>query len=417
MTRFFQKNVPTNYERMVWQALISPASEKALLMLLKCELFQLPLSTIASADWPLIFAEANRHAVTALFWPVMKRQPEAFTDILPQVRRTALFSASASEALLRSQREIIAMLEESRIPCAILKGASVARCYPHPELRIPGDIDLLVGEANLQAACDAFTAAGYTYSHTTELHTCFHKGRVEVEVHSAVSYFPEGGKGAFAKQYMGDALQHVDMVQIKDVSFPVLTGAYQLIALLSHMERHLESSGIGLRQMCDWAVTVHAQRDHIGDAELAVLDQCGLLQFAKVSTKACVKYLGLPIMPWCADADDDLCDTLMSDILDAGNFQAQKMRYLSNVLTDTSFEDDDKKPSTLRNYLHYIRKRTQKDHPWAKSSLWVVLFGIYYPIRWVVRMLSEKSKRKYIAKAVQSAKTREKLMWRLKVYK
>ncbi len=309
------------------------------------------------------------------------------------------------------------MLAAHNIPCAILKGTSVARCYPHPELRLPGDIDILVGEANLQAACDVFNEAGYTYSHTTEIHTCFHKGSVEVEVHSVVSHFPKGEKGDFSKHYMENALQHVETVQIQGVSFPVLTGVYQMVSLLSHMERHLASSGIGLRQMCDWAVTVYAQRDRIGDAELALLNQCGLLQFAKVSTKACVKYLGLPALPWCEDADDDLCDALMSDILDAGNFHAQNTRFLSNVLTDTADEDDGKKPSTVRHYLHYIRKRTQKDHPWAKSPLWVVPFGIYYPTRWLARMLPEKSKRKYVTKAVRSAKNREKLLWELKAYK
>ena len=387
-----------------------------LITLLAAELFHQAPPTVP-ADWTATLSEANRHAVVALLYPSVKQMQDVPIEALSQTRRAALFSAGTFDAILRSQTEIVSMQTAHNIPCAILKGVSVARCYPHPELRIPGDIDLLVGEANLRAACDVLTAAGYTYSHTTDLHTCFHKGRVEVEVHSAVSYFPEGGKGAFAKQYMGDALQHVDMVQIQGVSFPVLTGAYQLIALLSHMERHLASSGIGLRQMCDWAVTVHAQRDHIGDAELAVLNQCGLLQFAKVSTKACVKYLGLPILPWCADADDDLCDVLMSDILDAGNVHAQNTRFLSNVLTDMAGEDDGKKPSTVRHYLHYICKRTQKDHPWAKSPLWVALFGLYYPIRWVVRMLPEKSKRKHMIKAVQSAKTREKLMWGLKVYK
>ncbi len=384
--------------------------------LLATELFQQPLPS-ALADWPSILTEANRHCVAALLYPSLKQLSDAPADILLQTRRSALFSAGTFDAVLRSQAEIVAMLAAHNIPCAILKGTSVACCYSHPELRLPGDIDILVGEANLQAACDVFTEAGYTYSHTTEIHACFHKGSVEVEVHSAVSDFPGEGKGAFAKQYMEDALQHVETVQIQGVPFPVLTGVYQLVSLLSHMERHLASSGIGLRQMCDWAVTVHAQRDHIGDAELAVLDQCGLLQFAKVSTKACVKYLGLPALPWCADADDNLCDALMSDILDAGNFHAQNTRFLSNVLTDTAGEDDGKKPSTVRHYLHYIRKRTQKDHPWAKSPLWVIPFGIYYPIRWIVRMLPEKSKRKHMTKAVQSAKTREKLMWGLKVYK
>lgn len=396
--------------------MMQSTSEKTLLMLISHGLFHTPIPS-PPADWPFILTEANRHCVTALLYPSLKQLSDVPAEALLQTRRSALFSAGAFDNVLRNQVKIVAMLAAHNIPCAILKGTSVACCYPHPELRLPGDIDILVGEANLQAACDVFTEASYTYSHTTEIHACFHKGSVEVEVHSAVSFFPKGEKGYFAKHYMEDALQHAETVQIQGVSFPVLTGVYQLVSLLSHMERHLVSSGIGLRQMCDWAVTVHAQCDHIGDAELAVLDQCGLLQFAKVSTKACVKYLGLPALPWCEDADDDLCDALMSDILDAGNFHAQNTRFLSNVLTDTAGEDDDKKPPTVRHYLHYIRKRTQKDHPWAKSPLWVALFGIYYPIRWIVRMLPEKSKRKHMTKAVQSAKTREKMMWGLKAYK
>ncbi len=387
-------------------------------MLLKHGLFQQQPSIFVSAEWTSITADANRHAVIALLYPSMKQMQGVPAEALSQVRKAALFSASTLDTILHSQAEIVCLLENCHIPCAVLKGTSVACCYPHPELRLPGDIDILVGEEKLEPACNALTAAGYTYSHTTELHTCFHKNGVEVEVHSAVSFFPEGGKGAFTKQYMKDALQHVMTSQIRDMSFPVLAGVYQLIALLSHMERHLVSSGIGLRQMCDWAVTIHAQRDHIGDDELSVLDQCGLLQFAKVATRTCEKYLGLPHFSWCADVDDDLCDALMCDILDAGNFQAQQHnRYLCNVLTDSSYTDDEKKPSTLHNYLHYIRKRAQKDHPWAKSLLWVPVFSVYYPLRWIVRMLPEKSKRKRMSTAVQSAKSREKLLWGLRVYK
>jgi hypothetical protein len=396
---------------------MASASEKALLSLLSCELFQQPISSPSIADYYSLLSDATRHCVTALLYPTLKQQSDIPAEFLTQVRRAALYSAKSFDATLRCQAEVIDLLNVHGIPCAVLKGMSVACHYPHPELRLPGDIDILVEEDNLQAASDAFASAGWTYSHTTDLHVCYSKDGAEVEIHSAVSRFPDEEKGNFTRHFMADALQHTETVRLHGVTFPALSGVYQLIALLAHMERHLASSGIGLRQLCDWAVTVHAQRESIGESELAVLDQCGLLQFAKVATKTCVKYLGLPTLPWCEDAEDDLCDALMSDILDAGNFQTQNTRHLSNVLTDTSYDADGKKPSTVRNYFHYIRKRTQKEHPWAKSSVWVLVFSVYYPIRWIVCMLPEKSKRKRMGRALQAAKEREKLMWGLKVYK
>lgn len=118
--------------------------------------------------------------------------------------------------------------------------------------------------------------------------------------------------------------------------------------------------------------------------------------------------------PFREDAEDELCDALMSDILDAGNFQAQRTRHLINVLTDTQYDADGKKPSTVRNYFHYIRKRMQKEYMRVKSRVWVLMFSVYYPIRWIVRMLSEKSKRKCVGRALHAAKEREKLMWGIK---
>ena len=54
-----------------------------------------------------------------------------------------------------------------------------------------------------------------------------------------------------------------------ELRFPMLSGAYQIIALLAHMEQHLDSSGIGLRQVCDWAVTAHALRNCFDGETLA----------------------------------------------------------------------------------------------------------------------------------------------------
>ena len=399
---------------------MTSANSSVLTDLLSYELFQSyhRILEAKSNDWKTVLDEGNRHVVEALLYQGLKLMKDCPEKVLAQARRAALFSARASDEVLRNQAEILQLLEAYHIPCAVLKGTSVACCYPHPELRLPGDIDILVGEENLQTAYKALAEAGFTYSHTTKLHVCLHKHDIDVELHSAVSYFPEEKKGILTEQFMEDALQHTEIAQLQETFFPVLSGVYQLIALLSHMERHLVSMGIGLRQLCDWAVTVHAKRQSIGDNELKILEQCGLLQFAKVATKTSEKYLGLPPFSWCADITDELCDALMSDIMESGNFHAQHdVRPLVFAMTDAYNTDGSKHQSILRSYLKYVRKRIHEEHPQKKSPLWIPAFSIFYPARWMVRMVQGKRKKVNLKQSIHSAKEREKMLQGLKLYK
>ena len=308
----------------------------ALLALLAHEIFDQAMDIDASTvDWSAVLAEAQRHKVTALMYPAIRSldgMPEA---VFNKVCGTAITVATASEAMLKEQRRILDLLEARQIPCAVLKGTSVAYLYPHPELRTIGDIDILVDEDNLDEACKALQADGFAPSYTAEKHLCLQKGAVWVEMHRMVSVFPESEKGRFTKQTMADALYHIQTAEIDGVCFPMLSGVYQIISLLAHMEQHLATSGIGLRQVCDWAVTAHALRSCFDGETLSLLESCGLLQFAKIMTRLCERYLGLPPCSWITDASDALVDAMLADVLDGGNFQSQYAeRPFAAVLTD-----------------------------------------------------------------------------------
>ena len=173
----------------------------------------------------------------------------------------------------------------------------------------------------------------------------------------------------------------------------MLSGAYQIIALLAHMEQHLDSFGIGLRQVCDWAVTAHALRNCFDGETLALLERCGLLRFARIMTRLCERYLGFPPCPWTADAPAALVDAMLSDVLEGGNFQAQyAKRPFADVLTDAYDVSGKGRNSLFRNYIRYLKKYLRQNEPWAKSRLWLPVFGVFLPVRWGVRVLLGKRK-------------------------
>ena len=392
---------------------------KILLALLAHEIFDQAIDIGASTvDWSAVLAEAQRHKVTALLYPAIRSMDGVPEAIFNKVCGTAIAVATASEAMLKEQRSILDLLEAHQIPCAVLKGTSVAYLYPHPELRTIGDIDILVDEEKLDEACKALQADGFAPSYTAEKHLCLQKGAVWVEMHRMVSVFPESEKGRFTRRYMTDALRHTQVAEISGVRFPMLSGAYQIIALLAHMEQHLATSGIGLRQVCDWAVTAHALRNCFDGETLALLERCGLLRFARIMTRLCERHLGLPPCQWTADAPDTLVDAMLSDVLEGGNFQAQHAkRPLADVLTDAYDVAGKGRNSLLRNYIRYLKKYLRQSYPWAKSRLWLPIFGVFLPARWGVRVLLGKRKKINLMHAVGMARDRERLLREMKLYR
>ena len=400
----------------------TPLTEKketnALLALLAHEIFDQAMDIDASTvDWLAVLEEAQCHKVTALMYPAIRSMDGVPEAVFNKVCGTAITVATASEAMLKEQRRILDLLEARQIPCAVLKGTSVAYLYPHPELRTIGDIDILVDEENLDEACKALQADGFAPSYMAEKHLCLQKGALWMEMHRMVSVFPESEKGRFTKQTMTDALRHTQEAEIGGVRFPMLSGAYQIIALLAHMEQHLATSGIGLRQVCDWAVTVDALRDCFDGETLAMLERCGLLRFAKIMTRLCERYLGLPPCPWTADASDALVAAMLSDVLEGGNFQAlHAKRPLADVLTDAYDVSGKGRNSLFRNYIRYLKKYLRQNEPWAKSRLWLPVFGVFLPARWGVRVLLGKRKQINLVHAVGMAREREKLLREMKLY-
>lgn len=392
---------------------------KVLLALMAHEIFHREMEIDTSAvDWMSVLAEAGRHKVTALLYPTIRELDGVPENAFNKACGMAIAVAQASEAMLKRQREILDLLEARQVPCAVLKGTSVAYLYSHPELRTIGDIDILVDEENLDEACKALQADGFAPSYTAEKHLCLQKGAVWVEMHRMVSVFPESEKGRFTKQTMTDALRHTQEAEIGGVRFPMLSGAYQIIALLAHMEQHLATSGIGLRQVCDWAVTAHALRNCFDGETLALLERCGLLRFAQIMTRLCEKHLGLPPCSWITDASDALVDAMLADVLDGGNFQSQyTKRPFAAVLTDAYDVSGKGRNSLFRNYIRYLKKYLRQNEPWAKSRLWLPVFGVFLPVRWGVRVLLGKRKQINLVHAVSMARERERLLRAMKLYR
>jgi hypothetical protein len=192
------------------------------------------------------------------------------------------------------------------------------------------------------------------------------KSKVSFELHHHFSH-----EDLDIEEYLIAGLNQRIIAEYKSQSFPMLPKLANGLVLLDHMRAHLQS-GLGLRQVIDWMMYVNKElSDEYWNKEFShVVREKGLERFAKVATKMCQKYLGLPdSITWCNDADEVLCDKLFDMLFESGNFGRKKGRGNSVETVRTHI----KRFGLLRwlqragehNWLAY------KKHHWLKPLCWL----------------------------------------------
>ena len=154
------------------------------------------------ADWQSIFEEAASHSVHLLVYDCLTEQERAAIPKETAVpwRQEVLSAMWYNEQLLGEQQEVLKAL--SGLPCVILKGSSSAACYPRPELRCAGDIDLLLFPADVKKAEAILCARGYCPPEDNHpFHRSMHREQFLVELHFEPPGIPSGDSGAPLREY------------------------------------------------------------------------------------------------------------------------------------------------------------------------------------------------------------------------
>lgn len=267
---------------------------------------------------------------------------------------------------IKEQHSILDLLQSSNIACAILKGSSINVLYPTPDVRSLGDIDILVKIEDYDKAGNLLLASGFHgKTSSTSYHAVYCKSGVQVEIHKDVTNYPDNEAGKATMAFMQEALSNVETSSYNEYDFPVLDCAHQTVALLVHMVRHSVYGGIGFRQLCDWAAFVHKALAVQNFSMMeAVLKQCGLLRYAKVATRVCVLYLGLPEhdCPWCHDVDVSVCEAFLYDVFQNGNNVARTAEQNNTLLFLNKRSVSEKQKGMLLSLYENLAARVKKEH-------------------------------------------------------
>ncbi|MEE1314952.1 MAG: nucleotidyltransferase family protein [Faecalimonas sp.] len=388
--------------------------------MIRAALFDGALSDVYVEDWEDVCRELEAQTILSVCAGAM----DAATPKMPEaLRRKRLIQAAANVHLfnknLAYQDEAVQALQNKGIPVAVLKGAVAAVNYPEPEHRTLGDIDLLIRAEDFARARDILLSIGYCLqdSESGEIDESIHqkhlgmrKDKIALELHVGAFQLADRQLEDKLNARMADGLAEIEWISVAGHKVPSLPMLQNALEFLLHVQGHLCSEGIGLRQILDWMLFVHR---HLPDAvygkELqSFLQSIGLEQFAKVLTRMCQLYLGLPEehITWCKDADEAVCAELLAYIFQQGNFGHKNVadngaRALARLQSPIGF---------LKSIqgVGLINFPKLRKHKLLRYFAWVPQLGRYFGY-----VLSGKSK---LSEDMKDARRRSELFRKLELF-
>lgn len=284
-----------------------------------------------AGEWRDLYAEARRQTLAGVLFPAVERLPESQRPprsvLLPWYAETVRLEALNRQADLAAVT-VTRRLAELGLRGVLLKGQGVARLYPRPALRAPGDVDIWVEGPRLETLgrlARVGKVGHVTYHHADWLSS----GGAEAEVHSRPTWMYSPRLNArlrrwlaaeAPRQFGGESLRLVDAGgTVGEVTVP--TAAFNLVFLLVHLFRHTLTEGVGLRQLMDYYYALMLPLSATGRAgALAVIERLGLAVFAGAVMHVEERVFGLPREAMLTAPRPREGELLLADVMRGGNF-------------------------------------------------------------------------------------------------
>jgi len=377
--------------------------------------------------WQSVYRETTLHNVDTLILKGLMDLPKEIQpekDIFDKWRNATIIRVLLNEYLMKEQASIIGYFSEAGINSVILKGTTVSCYYPSPELRPLGDIDILINKEEIELATSALYKNGYIFDHEHDFHIVVRKSGVFVELHNEVSRYPDNEVGNILSNRLKNIIVNAQQYKMNGISFPGPSPFDNAMVLLLHMQRHL-NKGIGLRQLCDWIMFVNSNsHPELWDELLPFLEKTGLKRFAAVLTKIGVIYLGLnsELCSWCLEADNNVCDMMLQEILNSGNFGHKRSTedsasgYLTNGYEKLDGITYSKIDRIKRMFINFSNS-AKRDFPFLKKfPILLPIMCIFIPLRYIIRMIMGKRPKLTAGKLFKEIKRKNNLYKELRIF-
>lgn len=246
-------------------------------------------------------------------------------------------------------KELFGFFAENKLDAYLLKGHSVASCYPQPDHRVCGDIDVYFSKSEdrkrahsllMERGIQIKKTPGYSTEYTWKETLVEHHEKM-LDVHNP--FVIKGLQILARREYSRSAEIKMEGENVPSPS-PLMT----TLLVNTHILKHTLSFGIGLRQLCDSAMICYAYHNQVDGIQLKkIYKQIGILRWIHVLNQVLVKYLGLnsQFLPFELNERDD-SSWMVTEVLESGNFGFEDTRFGENIAPQS------KRTNALKHLTH-----------------------------------------------------------------
>ena len=325
--------------------------ESLLFELLRTELWgtSLSFSQLSHNEFEKLMEMAGEQTVTGLVGDSLikngvKLEREDALGLYAKMKVIEKANARVNENLV----SFVNFMERKEIDYIIVKGQVAGSLYPNPNARMSGDVDLyFVGDNYTKIKGLVEQRLGKQLSKLSDgKHVEFEVNNVVFELHEKLSRLATRKHQEYWDQMIDNAiLEGTDTVTIAGKEIKTLSATYNALYIFVHLFYHMTASGVGLRQLCDWAMVLSnnvnvnpnlnpnkkssLNREDLGGS----LVKLGYFKAYKAMGAFLVEYLGLPEeqFPFALDEKDrKWVETIKKNILKRGNF-GRSGRKVKNI--------------------------------------------------------------------------------------
>ena len=346
-----------------------------------------------SGDWQRLLELSYMHSVTGILGhSVMSWPHEDSAPFAQSMRRQCLQTMALFSQRGEAMKQLTQALSDEGIDHLLFKGYVVRDYYTIPELRTFGDIDFLIRPEDRQRSDALMKQWGFEPKENWEPVFSYIRGAEFYEIHSHVLETDISERADYREYF-----SHIwDYAEPQGAHTYVLRPEYHLLYLLTHIAKHIHSSGAGARMYLDIAFFLK----HFGDrldwawfrGELETLD---FYDFTNMVFTFVCRAFGvespIPLRPVEEQTYQDFVDFTMS----GGTFgRFGRDSAVIRLKNEDLHADTVSKGKTLLRRFFPPASQIERRYTYLQGRRWLL------PIAWVHRVIKNKD---LIGQRVQEA--------------
>lgn len=369
------------------------SAEKTIINILKMYLKNEYAVGFDDVNWGKVVYYARLHNIQGIVYAVLNKIDE-YKGIANKLQPDFYAITMHNIVMENEMKKVIDNFNHAEIKHIPVKGFSVKKCYPDPELRSMGDVDVLIESKDREKSNEILLNMGFEPDEFSSFNHVWNykNNKLYLEVHTRLIH-EKLFNGFDYAAYFSDAIEHGECIEGYTYE---LKCEYHLLFLLMHMAKHFFGEGCGIRMVFDIPVFIEYYKDKLEWGFLfAELKRIKLYKFAMSIFYLCKVWFAVDIPNEIPEMEQSTYESMCKYIFEGGVFGFENRNQGSVKLRREIKKND----NSLMQKLHGICGVTEWLFPnynaMQERSVWfkgkpVILLPVAWVRRWIMAVKIRK---------------------------